>query len=146
MNVQELLIHLQHECYQPKVYHVGPNWSACDDTYCLERIDGQFEVFYVERGKRGETIHRCENESAACDAFLAILDRERFSRAHCVGFFSTKTAADDFSERLVSAGITVHRDVIPYSNSTDLRYRVFVFGRDKIRAQDVIGYTVPSVA
>ena len=130
MNLQELSAHLQRECYQPSVYHVGFGWGACGDTFCIERIGGQFEIFYVERGQRGEAIHRCESESDACAAFLAALDRERFARAHCVGCFTTKSEADSLSERLVSSGIIVHRDAIPYSSTTDMRYPVFVFGRD----------------
>ncbi len=146
MNLQELSAHLQRECYQPSVYHIGPSWGACGDTFCIEMIGGQFEVFYVERGQRGEAIHRCESESAACDAFLAALDRERFSRAHCVGFFTSKSDADSLSERLACADITVHRDAIPYSSTTDMRYRVFVFGRDKLRAQAMIDHEIRPVA
>ena len=138
MTLHELSAHLQQECYQPGVYHVGSGWGSCGDTFCIEKIGGQFEIFYVERGQRGKAIHRCESESAACEAFLAALDRERFSRAHCVGFFTNKSEADTLSERFDSAGITVHRDAIPYTSTTDMRYRVFVFGRDKIRAQEII--------
>lgn len=146
MNLQELSAHLQRECYQTSIYHVGSGWGACADTFCVERIGGQFEIFYVERGQRGEAIHRCETEAAACEAFLAVLDRERFSRAHCVGFFTTKSEADRLSERLASAGIIVHRDAIPYSSTSDMRYRLFVFGRDKIRAQEMIEHEIRPVA
>jgi len=146
MNLQELSAHLQRECYQPSVFHVGSGWGACGDTYCIERVGGQFEVFHVERGQRGEAIHRVESESAACEAFLAVLDRERFSRAHCVGFFTTKSEADTLAERLGSTSITVHRDAIPYGSSTDMRYRVFVFGRDKLRAEEIIKHEIRPVA
>jgi hypothetical protein len=138
MNLQELSSYLQRECYNPNVYHVGPGWGACGDTFCIERVDGQFEVFYVERGQRGGLIHCAESEAEACAAFLAALDRERFSRAHCVGIFTTKSEADRLSDRLVSSGIAVHRDAVPYSHRTDIRHRVFVFGRDKLRAQEMI--------
>ncbi len=145
MNLQELSAHLQRECYQPSVYHVGSGWRSCEDTFCIEKIGGQFEVFYTERGQRGKAIHRGESESAACEAFLAALDRGRFSRAHCVGFFTAKSEADSLSERLVSAGISVHRDAIPYSSTTGMRYRVFVFGRDKLRAQEIIDHAIRPV-
>lgn len=140
MNLNQLSTHLKEECYEPGVYHIGPGWDVCADTFCIEKISRQFEVFYVERGQRGEAIYRSESEAEACDAFLALLERERFSRAHCVGFFETKPEADKFTERLVSAGINVHRDAVPYNSSTDLRYRVFVLGRDKLRVQEIIGH------
>lgn len=138
MNLKELSAHLRLECYNPDAYLVGSGWGACGDTYCIEPANGQFEIFYVERGQRGKTIQQFESESEACVAFLAVLDRERFSRAHCVGFFIMKSDADNFTERLISANVGFHRDTIPYSSSTDMRYRVFVFGRDKIRAQKII--------
>jgi hypothetical protein len=146
MNLQELSAHLRQECYSPDVYHVGSGWEACGDTFCIERVGGKFEIFYVERGQRGQTIQQVESESEACAAFLTVLDRERFSRAHCVGFFTTKSDADTLAERLVSAGIGVHRDAIPYSSSSDMRYRIFVFGRDKIRAQEIIEHDTRPVA
>lgn len=145
MNLQELSTHLQ-ERYSPGVYHVGSDWGACGDTYCIERIGGQFEIFYVERGQRGKTIQQVESESEACAAFLAVLGRERVSRTHCVGFFTTKSDADTLAERLVSAGIGIHRDAISYSSSSDMRYRIFVFGRDKIRAKEIIEHETRPVA
>ena len=142
MNLQELAAHLDQECYQPSIYCIGSGWRAYHDAYCIERIGGQFEVFYTERGQRGAVIHRGESESAACEAFLAALDRSQCSRAHCVGFFTSKSEADSLSERLVSAGIAVHRDEIPYSSKTGMRYRVFVFGRDKLRVQEIIDHAL----
>lgn len=138
MNLQELSAYLQNECYQPTAYHVSTGWSNCGDAYCIDKIGSQYEVFYVERGERKQTFHCGDSESAACDAFLSFLDRERFSRAHCVGIFIEQSEADVLVKRLALAGIQVHRDVIPYSSSIDMRYRVFVFGRDKIRAQEMI--------
>jgi hypothetical protein len=139
MNLQELSTYLQRECYQPSAYHVGPDWGRCGDALCIEGIGGQFEIFYVERGERKETFGFYESEPAACEAFLALLNRDRFSRAHCVGLFSTKSEADRLSERLVAAGIVVHCDSIPFGSVTDMRHRVIVFGRDKIRAEEMIG-------
>lgn len=138
MNLQELSAYLQYECYQPDGYHVGPGWSNCGDAYCIDKIGSQYEVFYVECGERRNAFYCGDSESVACDTFLSFLNREHFSRAHCVGSFIEKSEAEALVERLASLGIRVHRDIITYSNSADFRYRVFVFGRDKIRAQEVI--------
>lgn len=138
MHMRELSEFLLQECYQPNVYHIGPGWESCGDTFCIDRVGIHFEVFYVERGQRGNVIRRCETEVAACAAFLEIIDREPFSRAHCIGFFTVQPEADALAQRLISAGIKVHRDAISYSSSTDMRYRVFVFGRDKLRAQELL--------
>ena len=138
MNLKELSAHLQFECYQPNSYHIGSNWSGCGDSYCIDRVGEMYEVFYVERGQRNEATHRCVTEAEACSAILAELDRDRFSRAHCVGLFSAESEANVLAQQLGSAGIRVHRDSFLFSSPSDFRYRIFVFGRDKIRAEEVI--------
>jgi len=138
MNLQQLAEHLRSECYQPAHYHIGLGWGACGDTFCIDKIDGQFEIFYVERGQRGKPIQRIEDETTACKAFLAVLDCEPFARANCIGSFVVKSEADDLARRLDSQGIKVHRDEVPYSSLTDIRYRIFVFGRDQIRAKNIL--------
>jgi hypothetical protein len=146
MNLQELSEHLLLECYQPNAYHVGSGWGDCGDTYCIDRVDGQFEVFYVERGQRGKPIHRVQTEAEACATFLDVLDHARFSRAHCIGSFTAQSEADALAQLLASAGIKVHRDAIPYGGPSDMRYRIFVFGRDKIRAEELIHLATRPVA
>jgi hypothetical protein len=138
MNLTELSDFLQNECYQEQVYHIGSGWKVCADAYCLEQTNSNYEIFYVERGQRGKAIQCSTNEDEVCRMFIELLNRERFSKAHCIGNFILKKEADAITEKLTSAGITLHRDTIPYSSSNDFRYRVFVFGRDKIRAQEVI--------
>ena len=138
MNLKELSDFLQNECYQEHAYHIGSGWNACGDAYCLEQTNSRYEIFYVERGQRGKTIQSFTNEDEVCRKFVGLLNQERFSKAHCIGFFTLKKEADSTAEQLACAGITVHRDTIPYSSSDDFRYRVFVFGRDKIRAKEII--------
>ena len=138
MNLKELSDFLQNECYQEQTYHIGSGWKVCADAYCLEQTNYGHEIFYVERGERGKAIQNFTNEDEACRAFIKLLNQQQFSKAHCIGNFTLKEEADAIAEQLISTGITLHRDAIPYSSSVDLRYRVFVFGRDKIRAQEII--------
>jgi hypothetical protein len=143
MNLQKLSEYLLEECYQPFSYHIGPGWESCGDTICINRARDKFEVFYVERGERGKTFHIGENESDACKEFLSILDREPFSKAHCVGFFSMESDADRLAERLISGGIQIRKDAIPYGSLSDKRFQIFVFGRDKTHANKIMGSHVP---
>ena len=127
MTLEELSAHLQRECYQPNAYHVGSNWSGCSDSYCIDRVGEKFAIFYVERGKRDDPVHCYETEEEACDAFLAELDRDRFSRAHCVGIFTTQSQADALALWLDSVGITFHRDANLVAS--EHKYSVAVIGR-----------------
>jgi hypothetical protein len=138
MNMQELSDYLRRECYQPGFYHVGSDWESCGDTFCIDRVGDRFEVFYVERGQRGAAIRSCDTEAAACEAFLAVLDGERFACAHCVGIFTAQSEADTLAQQLASATIKFHRDAIPYGGPLDKRHRIFVFGRDKIRFDELM--------
>ena len=138
MTLPELAAYLEAERYQPLCYHIGSGWAACADAYCLEQVGSRFEMFYVERGQRTDTIRCFEAESEACSAFIRRLDQERFSRAHCVGSFPDQVAADLLADKLTVAGITVHRDTIVHGGPADLRHRVFVFGRDKLRASELL--------
>jgi hypothetical protein len=138
MNFQELSQHLRRECFQPSTYHIGTGWNNCVKAVCLDRIGGHFEVFFVENGERKPTFYRYETESEAGAAFLDLLESERFAHSHCAGFFTVLDQADALAARLTAAGLRVHRDAIPFGNSTEVRYRIFVPGQDKTRVQELL--------
>jgi len=142
MTLNELAEYLEMECYNPMAYHIGPGWERCGDTYCLDRSQEQFEVFfeifYVERGKRGAFIESFQSEDEACRWFISFLDQQPYSRQHCIGFFSDQATADSLVEQLRTAGVSAERSKIPSMQKVDRFYRVFVFGRDLLRAEEVL--------
>jgi hypothetical protein len=137
--LSELAVYLREECYQPAIFHVGPNWSHCGDTFCIEHTPSGYEAFYVERGKRSDPIWIESSEAAACRAFLALLDRERFSRSHCIAFTKERSEIEAIEQKLVCHGIQFTRNDIPvFGGPNDPRYRLFVIGRDKIIIDQLI--------
>ncbi len=137
--LSELADYLREECYQPSIYHIGPSWSHCGDTFCIEHTPSGYESFYVERGQRSDPIWIESSEASACRAFIALLDGERFSRSHCIAFTKGRSEIEAIEQKLISHGVQSTRNDIPaFGGPNDPRYRLFVTGRDKIIVDQLI--------
>jgi len=137
--LNELREYLKSHCYQPSGYHVGSGWRGCADTHCIEKTDSGFVIFYVERGQRYETIEAHEDEATACRAFLNTLDQDRWSKAHCVAWSTSIDEINRITRIMEARGIQPKRNDIPaYAGPNDPRYRLFVFGRDKLAVDAMI--------
>jgi hypothetical protein len=135
MNSRELVIRLKREGFSPRAYHIETlGGQRGDDCLCLRDTGGSWDVYYVERGQ--ETIlEQFVTEAEACAHLLARLEREPHSRSHLLASFSDTRAADRLAEVLALAGIRItHRDAPAFASKTDIRYRIFVDGRDLERA------------
>ena len=132
MDSKELLERLTCEGINPLMYKIETidEGAGQDNCYCLRRSGPSWEVSYLERGSH-RILGNFSSESAACDDFFARLDRESIARSHLLTWFSEKAKADDLVARLVRAGINpTHRDAPVFANRNDIRYRIFVDGRD----------------
>jgi hypothetical protein len=136
MNSKELFAHLAREGFNPLCYRVEA-WGGeqrADDCYCLGQVGALWEVSYLERGSR-QTLASFSSEAEACDHLLAQLEREPSARSHLLTWFSEKSESDRFVATLLQSGIKpTHRDAPAFADRTDIRYRVFVDGRDLDRA------------
>ena len=135
----DLALYLNAERYQPGLFHIGSGWSGCGDTFCLEQTAAGFEAFYVERGQRAEAMWIEPDEAAACQAFVALLDREPWSRSHCVAFSDDLAEISRINELLSVRGIQATRNDIPSFDGPDRpRYRLFAIGKDKLIADQMM--------
>jgi hypothetical protein len=131
VTIQLLGEYLRAECYQPALYHLGGSWSHCGDTYCLEQTSAGFEAFYVERGQRSSDCFIEQDEATACRRFIDLLDRQSWSRGHCIAFTPDVAEIEATTLTLQRHGIQAVRNDIPaYRFAGDRRFRLFVFGRD----------------
>lgn len=144
----ELAEYLRDEYYQPSAYHLGPGWSHCGDTYCLEHTPVGFEAFYVERGQRSDPFWIECAEGMACARFLGLLEGDRTLRLHCVAVSGDVSEIESIEEILASEGVRSKRNDIPsMSGAGDPRFRLFVEGRDKrIVDRLVAAGRIPAVA
>ncbi len=98
------------------------------DAYCLDFADGEWKVFYTERGSDSPPIFSSLSESNACEYFLEHMKKEQ--NWHCVGFFEDEAKATTLESQLRALAVDPIRNDIPsYNRVNDPRYRVFVAGK-----------------
>lgn len=133
MNLDALNKRLATEGYGPLVSELRPWGLMIQDLY-LEVIDGLYTITWTERGEVTETVYASHDEEAACNCFLETVSGRRWH----FRTFQDARQADMLTERLGAAGITPWRNDIPNFNGPgDARYRIFVLGRDLMRAEAV---------
>lgn len=136
MNASELSRRLEEEGCNPALYAIGSRGTA-SDAFCLTSSGSKWKVYYTERGKDERPIFESRNEAEACDFFFGHIMSMRHD--HCVGFFRSHERADELFQRLQEFGLSPWRDQIPYDGPTDLRYRVFVAGKEIFETKAKIG-------
>jgi hypothetical protein len=140
--------YLRTECYQPSCYHIGSGWNHCGDTHCLEKTTSGYEAFYVERGQRSTTFFIEADEAIVCRKFLELLDRESWSRTHCIAFTAQLSDAERIEHELAAVGVrSVRNDIPAYRGPDDSIYRLFVFGRDLPMVEQMVASgQIPAVS
>lgn len=139
MNASELLARLRDEGFNPISYRIEPvdGGRGRDDCYRLRREGARWIVEYLERGS-SRTLAAFDSEAAACAELFGRLAREPIARSHLLASFTERERADELVARLRRSGISpTHRDAPVLSQAGDVRYRVFVDGRDLTRAKRI---------
>ena len=98
-----------------------------DDTFCLDFIDGEWQVFYTERGQWSEPEFRSESEEEACAYLWEKMQRVRHE--HLVGTFADLAEARELCQALERLDLPHHLDSIPEPVVRPTLYRVFVHGK-----------------
>ncbi len=68
MNIKEMIVKL-HEMQIPRKWYFVGTQGNNDNKYCLEYIDGKWQVYYCERGKKYK-LSIFNEESEACTELL----------------------------------------------------------------------------
>lgn len=139
MNIQELERRLVEEGCSTSNYSIGYRDS---DVFCLMNIDGVWKVFYTERGQDQASIFESPSEEAACEFFFKY-QTERIRHHHIVGYFKSKERFIALDRQLKSHGLVTWHNHIPYHGWEDPRFRIFVFGKDIFKAQELLGEELP---
>jgi hypothetical protein len=132
MTSKEVADRLAREGINPSAYRIETidAGDGQDECYCLRQSGPSWEVSYLERGMH-RALGSFATESSACDDLFARLDREPTARSHLLAWFPEEAKADDLAALLLQAGIRpTHRDAPAFASRTDIRYRIFVDGRD----------------
>jgi hypothetical protein len=75
MNVLELKQTLQARNIHPDAVVIGYGLPYADEQYCIVSENDRWEVYYSERGQKGN-LKTFDNESDACDYLLSILNQD----------------------------------------------------------------------
>ena len=105
-----------------------------NDTFCLDLLDGEWQVFYTERGQWNEPEFRSESEAAACEYLWEKMQHIRHE--HLVGTFSDLTEAQELCRTLDRLGLPNGIDSIPEPVVHPTLYRVSVVGKAIFEARE----------
>ena len=75
MNVHQLEQMLQSENIHPAAVRINHGLPDADEQYCIVQEDGRWEVYYAERGQKGN-LKRFYHEHDACEYLLSILKQD----------------------------------------------------------------------
>ena len=121
MNCHALKLRLEAAGCSTGNYSIG---TRENDTFCLERIDGEWWVFYTERGIVNDPEFRSASEAEACAYLWEKMHHIRHD--HMIGVFTELPQAQGLARALDQIGLAHHIDAIPIT--TPPLYRVFVYG------------------
>lgn len=137
MNTSELEQRLLAEGCNPNNFCIGPPRCPVTDIDCLDQVDGEWQVFYTERGQDSPPIFTTRDEAEACEYYFQRIMALRHD--HCVGFFRSEELTRALVEKLELAGLAPRQDAIPYGGWKDPRYRVFVTGKAIFKTREILG-------
>lgn len=106
-----------------------------DDTYAIDCFEGEWWVFYTERGIVNEPEFRSPREAEACQYLWEKLQTMRHH--HLAQTFSEPAERDAFLAWLTEHGIDYWCNDIPTPVLPSPLYRVFVFGTDISRVSEL---------
>jgi len=122
------------EGYGPLIVERGP-WGLAIGDFRIVRRDGSFTLGWSERGEVLETVLVTSDEQAACNAFRA----EVASLSLHLVASEDRATIERLGAAVTAAGIAVRRNDIPNFNGPgDVRYRIFVDGRDLARGREIV--------
>lgn len=123
MDRQELKRRLEAAGCSSTHYSIG---TRDNDTFCLEKVDGEWWVFYTERGMLNDPEFRSVSQAEACAYLWEKMQGIRHD--HLTGVFTERAQAQGFALALKGLGLAHHIDLIPSPVVTPPVFRVFVYG------------------
>jgi hypothetical protein len=132
--IDELLRWLRSNCYADN-YAIGG--IMIDEGYGLDHNGSVYTWYYTERGQRQDLMSFNDEKTAVAYAF-EVIKADLYADRHMIGFVASTRARDHLRRELEKRNINYFDDVILYSNEPPQnRYRVFVFGCDKLKVDDL---------
>ena len=128
MNTRELQERLLAEGCNQNSFSIEP-WGHNNDVLVLEKINGAWEIYYTERGRRDPPMAEFRNESDACEYYYQKITE--FEHRHIVSSYEDEAKAKELQSVLDREGIPHGRnDCPPLKSGRPRLKRVYVVGTD----------------
>jgi hypothetical protein len=138
MNVHELKEMLLLEGCNQNSFAINEFINCPDAIDCLFFRNGQWVVFFFERGKEEAPSFTSDDESEACKYYFELIIK--LKHRHIVHVSKNEISILEVEKKLASNNIETIRNNIPaYRFKNDVRYRLYVVGKDIFRARSVVG-------
>lgn len=143
MDLQKLHDKLIAEGCSTSNFHIEGIGPLGSDVFCLGEEFGVWEVFYSERGTKGEVLFSNPIKERAIQFFYDYI--LRIDHWHLITFTRSEELFHTYKKRLSDAGIkTIQNDIPHYSHHEDRIYRLFVVNKDIFKARKIFG-TLPHI-
>jgi hypothetical protein len=127
--IKDLAAYLKKEGYLKTSLSIGSFGRIIYDGYGIEYTPSGYSFYYSERDVK-KTLATFNSEKEVCDFAYHKIRKEDSLKQHCILFTKSLRRFDRYCAALNKRNINYKTDSILYKNEDDLRYRVFVFGKD----------------
>lgn len=125
---------MQKNCFNFNSYSI--NGNAIFEGYGIDKINGQFIWYYIERGEK-ENIKYFDTEKKLIEYAFNEIKFDKWAKTHCIGMTTMMEEKIKLSNELNALGIDFIQDKIPYYGPDRPAYRTFVIGCDWMKVVDL---------
>lgn len=132
--LEELEAWLEEHCYNFDFLSIGRHYGQEGEIFKYE--DGSYVHSYSERGSQ-RVIERFATEKELVSYAYELLLKDKWSKAHIIAFVYDEKEIRKAESQLNERGIAFERNDIPNYRKGVTAYRIFVFGRDILKCDDL---------
>jgi hypothetical protein len=117
-------------------YIYGINKSVPEDVVCLNNDGGKWEIYYTERGIKGEIIYSTVDLNEAINYYRNYI--KKITHLHIICFTRYNEIMNNYKKILVNNKIEIIENNIPsYKFYGDYIFRLFVKNKDIFKAREL---------
>lgn len=139
MKLKELQNKLVDECFNDNSYHIGDHWKFKSEVYVLANTYGTWDIFYSENGNDTAPMKSFLEVEDACEYFYKFLNSKKETKSHILTTDENKEIIDNIIYLLNQNGVEAELITIPILLNKN-QYKIIVFGKDFIKAKQIIDY------
>jgi hypothetical protein len=131
--IDELENWMNEHCYSDS-YAIGSR--TIFEGFGLKKENENFIWYFTERGQHNN-LRTFNSEKEAVDYAHRQIFSDKYANRHLLAMVESVLESEKIMNELKYRNITFESDQIPYGGLNDIRTRIFVFGCDIIKANDL---------